>query len=133
MATAQMKFGLNPFCYEHHVQMNQILSTANEVSAQSVTFGCPEPGCLVHYRSSKGYFLLAHDEKGNGSNPESGPRVRCKEDGAPMYLSEFLPQRPTLRLWKCPLCGFLRATHDVPAASPCEVSQNGAPKIGRIN
>lgn len=111
MTATQIRSEFLPFCYEHHIVMNpdQILSTTEERPTHEATFACIEPDCLVRYNSSKGYFLLAEDASGNGVKPEPGPRVRCERDGAAMYLSEFLPERPSLRLWKCPLCRIVRA------------------------
>ena len=119
-----MRYEFSPFCYEHHVEMNRngILSTAKGGPTEGITFACPEPDCLVHYHSSKGYFMLSQDEKGNGIKPEPGPGVRCEKDGAPMYLSEFLPERRSLRLWKCPNseAGFPIVRHDSLSLFVCE-------------
>lgn len=120
MAATQTRSGshrFHPFCYEHHVAMNSTqTSSAAEGLTHETTFACLERECLVRYSSSKGYFMFPHDANGNGSKPEPGPRVRCERDGAPMYLSEFLPERPSLRLWKCPLCNLVRANTEVTAA-----------------
>lgn len=108
-----------PFCYECHVEMNriQILSMTRGMPARGISFVCPEPDCLVHYNSLKGYFVFSRAENGDGIKPEPGPEVRCEKDGAPMYLSEFLPERPSLRLWKCPLCRIVRANSETTVAS----------------
>lgn len=114
MAATQMIHGFQPFCYEHHVAMNSngIHATA-EGPTQETTFACREPACLVRYNSAKGYFMFTGDANGNGFKPEPGPQVNCEQDGAPMYLSEFLPERPSLRLWKCPRCRVVRANSEV--------------------
>ena len=56
---------------------------------------------------------------------EPCPCVKCERDGAPMYLSEYLPERPSLRLWKCPLCKTVRANGEVSVGSQEEPPQKG--------
>jgi len=82
MAATQTRYEFLPFCYERHVEMNhnQIASTIEGGPTQGITFACPEPDCLVHYNSVKGYFMLTRHENGNGSKPEQGPGVRCEKD-----------------------------------------------------
>jgi hypothetical protein len=96
-------------CYEHHVEMRlrQVLPKAHLESRQFLTYVCPEPGCVVHYKSSEGYFIAASD--GSQCERNMTPRVRCKRDQAPMYLAA-VPQRD-LRHWRCPQCDTVR-TYD---------------------
>lgn len=118
MPATQTRDGFQPFCYEHHVELNRnkIHSTTEGEPNQHITFACPVPDCLVQFNSSKGYFMLNQNGNGNGTGAQPGPRVRCETDGAPMYLSEILPERRSLRLWKCPVCKIVRANSDVSAA-----------------
>ena len=118
MAATQVRHEFLPFCYEHHVEMNrnQIRATTEGGHTQEITFACPAPDCLVLFSSSMGYFMLDQDGNGNGIEAEPGPEVRREKDGAPMYLSEVLPERRSLRLWKCPLCKIVRANGEVSAA-----------------
>lgn len=119
MAATQMRYEFQPFCYKHQVEMkaNQTLRMIEKRPAQEITFTCLNPDCLVHYNSVMGYFTLTQHENGNGIKAEPGPRVRCESDGAPMCLSEFLPERRSLRLWKCPMCRLVRANGEISAAS----------------
>ena len=50
-------------CYEHYVEMRlrQVLPKAQPESRQLFTYVCPEPGCVVHYNSSEGYFIAVQD------------------------------------------------------------------------
>jgi len=118
MAATQMRHEFQPFCYKHQVEMkpNQKPRAIEKRPAQGITFVCPNRDCLVHYNSSKGYFAIAQDARGNLGQPEPGLLVRCEMDKAPMFLSEFFPDRWTLRLWKCPLCKTVRANPEVSAA-----------------
>ena len=118
MTATQRRYEFQPFCYKHQVEMkpNQTLRTFEKWPTQSITFACPNLDCLVHYNSAKGYFVLTHDARGNWGQLEPGPQVRCERDKALMFLSEFFPDRWSLRLWKCPLCKTVRANGEVPAA-----------------
>ena len=118
MTATQKRYEFQPLCYMHHVEMkpNETLPTTEKRSPQGITFACPKPDCLVHYNNSKGYFMLTQNTSGNWGEPEPGPLVRCERDRSPMFLSEFLPDRWSLRLWKCPLCKIVRANGEVPAA-----------------
>ena len=125
MGATQMRFEFRPFCYEHQVQMkpNQTLRTTEKWPNYGITFACPNPDCLVHYNSSKGYFLLTHDTSGNWGQPKPGPLILCEKDRSPMYLSEFFPDRRSLRLWKCPQCKTVRANAEISAAQAPSLTQ----------
>ena len=118
MAAKPARYEFQPFCYKHRVEMkpNHTLSTIEQRPTQSFTFACPKSDCFIHYNGSKGYFLLTQDASGNWGKPEPGLLVRCERDRAPMFLSEFFPDRWSLRLWKCPLCHTVRANAEVSAA-----------------
>lgn len=45
-----------------------------------------------------------------------------------MYLSEYLPERPSLRLWKCPLYKTVRANGEVSVGSQEEPPQKEPPR-----
>jgi hypothetical protein len=105
---------LHPLCHEHHIEMklNEILVTAGSERTQLLAYACPEPGCWVHYSNSQGYFISSQ----NGTDTDSMPRVRCEQDGMPMYLAEVLPERRSFRLWKCPQCDMCHASGGLSAA-----------------
>ena len=120
MTATQTKYEFGPFCYEHHIKMdpNQTLPPRTENGrTQGITFACPAPGCLVLYNGAMGYFML-----------EPCPCVKCEKDGAPMYLSEYFPERPSLRLWKCPLCKTVRANGEASVGSQEEPPQKEPPQ-----
>jgi hypothetical protein len=107
---------LHPLCHEHHVEMtlNQILVTTGRERTQVLAFACPEPDCGVHYSNSQGYFIST--QNGTGTDTDSLPRVRCEQDGMPMYLAEVLPEKKSFRLWKCPQCNMCHASGALSAA-----------------
>ena len=115
MTSTQTRYEFQAFCYKHHIEMkpNQTLPATGNGRPQGITFACPKPDCMIRYNSSKGYFALTQDARGNWGKPELGPLVTCERDGAPMYLSEFFPDRWSLRLWKCPLCKTVRANGEI--------------------
>ena len=125
MAATQMRYEFQPFCYMHQVEMKpkQTRQTTRNGPAQRTIFACPRADCLVHYDTSQGYFLLTRNADGNCGIPEPGLLVRCERDRAPMYLSEFFPDRWSLRLWKCPLCHTVRANADISAAQEPSLAQ----------
>lgn len=69
---------------------------------EGLLYTCHEPGCLVCYDSSYGYFIDTKDAE--TIEQEMTPRVSCPNDGRLMYLAEVSPQRRNFRLWKCPEC-----------------------------
>jgi hypothetical protein len=75
-------------------------------SAQGVLYACREPGCLVRYDSSRGYFIDGNTVE--TVEREITPRVTCSIDGQLMYLAEVMPERKSFRLWKCPECNETR-------------------------
>jgi hypothetical protein len=96
--TAPSSAKLQPLCYEHHVLMRpvQILAKGEMYPAATLAYACPEPGCLIHFSSSTGYFMTPM------------PDVTCPHHSLPMYLAEVKPQDRSFRLWRCPQCD---ATH----------------------
>src|SRR6266850_122999 len=82
---------LQPLCHEHHLEMRltQVpLQTGSEPS-QTLVYACPEPDCLVHYNSSRGYFALLHN--GNGIDRDMMPQLVCLQDG-PLESSFPVPR-----------------------------------------
>jgi hypothetical protein len=94
---------LRVLCYEHHTEM---LLDRRSRYVETFLYACQEPGCLIRYYSSQGYFIEPQD--GHRSDPEIKPSVHCPKDGRVMYLAEVRPDRKSFRLWKCPDCGHLR-------------------------
>lgn len=125
MTAPQRRYEFQPFCYKHQVEMtpNRTLRTSKKGPIEQITFACPRADCLVRYNTSQGYFLLTQNASGNWGEPERGLLVRCERDRAPMYLSEFIPDRWSLRLWKCPLCHMVRANAEASAAQEPSLAQ----------
>ena len=78
--------------------------------AEKLLYVCAEPGCLIRYNSSAGYFLDTEDAK--TIEQEMAPRVSCPNDEHPMYLAEVRPERRSFRLWKCPECNASRSNEE---------------------
>jgi hypothetical protein len=116
MSVGRSSRELHPLCHEHHVEMklNQILLTTGSEHTETLAFACLEPDCLVHYSNTLGYFIPT--QNGAGTETDSMPRVRCEQDGMPMYLAEVLPERRSFRLWKCPQCNLCHASGALSAA-----------------
>ncbi len=90
---------LHVLCYQHHTKM---LFRPLSESAEGMLYACQEPGCLIRYDISHGYFLETKDAK--TVELEIIPRVSCSNDAQRMYLAEVMPERRSSRLWKCPEC-----------------------------
>ena len=97
------KKAVHVLCYQHHTEM---LLRPSSQPVEAMLYACREPGCLIRYDSSHGYFLGTEDA--NTIAQETTPRVTCPNDGYVMYLAEVLPERRTFRLWKCPKCNASR-------------------------
>jgi hypothetical protein len=108
---------IQPLCHEHHLKMrlSQVPLQTGEL-AQTLVYACPEPDCLIHYNSSRGYFPVVHN--GNGIDRDMMPEVRCSQDGLPMYLAEVVPAQRSFRLWRCPQCNSSRRHDDELGNSP---------------
>jgi hypothetical protein len=98
---------LHLLCYQHHTEM--LLRRLSE-PAEGLLYACREPGCLVRYDTSAGYFIDTKDAK--TIEDEMTPRVRCPDDGQLMYLAEVMPHRRSFRLWKCPECNRSRTNEE---------------------
>ena len=102
-----MKNDLRVLCYQHHREMG--LERASE--SEGASFRCEEPGCLIRFNASRGYFL---DTKDNMTlEQEILPRVFCSSDKSPMYLAETQTKFKSYRLWKCPECGTSRTNEGI--------------------
>jgi len=98
---------LRVLCYQHH---NEMLLRLLSEPAEEVLYACREPGCLVRYDTSHGYFIDTKDAE--TIEQETTPRVSCSNDGQLMYLAEVIPQRSDFRLWKCPECNGSRTNEE---------------------
>jgi hypothetical protein len=78
---------------------------------EALLYACREPGCLIRYDSSHGYFIDTKDAK--TIEQEMVPHVSCPGDTHPMYLAEVRPERRSFRLWKCPECNASRTQRRV--------------------
>jgi hypothetical protein len=113
MARQQERLGtstakdLRVLCYQHHNEM--LLGPLSE-PVGGMLYACREPGCLVRYDSSHGYFIDTRDAE--TIKQETTPRVSCPNDGRLMYLAEVIPQRSDFRLWKCPECNGSRTNEE---------------------
>ena len=96
MAATQTRYEFLPFCYERHVEMNhnQIASTIEGGPTQGITFACPEPDCLVHYNSVKGYFMLTRHENGNGSQGGEAYTLRAWRRPLARHAARHARRRP---------------------------------------
>ena len=112
MPATQPSTEFHALCHEHHIEMrlNQSLLKSKGEDTQTLSYACTEPDCLVHYNSSRGYFMLSQD--GSTSELDMLPRVRCLHDGMPMYLSGVNPNNRGFRLWRCPQCDGSRTNEE---------------------
>jgi hypothetical protein len=60
-------------------------------------YACPESGCLYHYDIVSGYFTT---RVGGGLSRDMAFWQRCSNDGLPMFVAGFEPQK-SKRNWKC--------------------------------
>ena len=99
---------LRALCHEHHVEMrlNQSLVNSAGKAKQTLAYACTEPDCLVHYNIPGRYFMLR--QNGNTNELDMVPRVRCPNDGTPMYLTEIDLEKRGFRLWRFPQCDARR-------------------------
>ena len=111
MSATQPSKELRALCHEHHVEMrpNRGVSQGESEIAQTLTYACTAPDCLVHYNISRGYFL---SQNGNGNEWDQMPKVKCFHDGAPVYLAEIDPEKRAFRLWRCPQCDGRRTNEE---------------------
>ena len=99
---------LHVLCYQHHTEM--LLGPPSD-SAEGTLYACREPGCLIRYFVSSGYFLDMKDAK--AAEPEIIPRVSCSNDAQHMYLAEVMAERKSFRLWKCPQCDARKTNEEI--------------------
>jgi hypothetical protein len=120
MPATQPSMDLRPLCYEHHLEMklNRNLLNSENGETQTTAYRCTDPDCLVHYDTSRGYFLLS--QNGDRDKTEALPDVRCFKDGAPMYLAEISPAIRSFRLWTCPQCGAGRTNEESLSGLPAQ-------------
>lgn len=126
MSATQPNKELRALCHEHHVEMrpNQGLSQGESELTQTLTHACTAPDCLVHYNISRGYFL---SQNGNGNEWDQMPKVKCFNDGAPMYLAEIDLEKRAFRLWRCPQCGAsLTNEEGLIGLAPMKIQESGA-------
>ena len=100
---------LRVLCYQHHQEM---LSGLPSESIDALVFVCQEPGCLVRYDTSKGYYFDVDNSDRETQERETPPRLRCPSDGRAMYIAQTLSELKSFRLWKCPECGSTRTNED---------------------
>jgi len=131
----------HPLCHEHLLEMRLNPSFLNSEGdgTRAIAYTCMEPDCIVHYGTSRGYFILS--QNGNMEGMDMVPKVRCFLDGAPMYLAEINPEKRSFRLWTCPQCGARRTneedlvgrasqeTQDVGGKNTAQSEPTGTPNI----
>ncbi|HYY72456.1 MAG TPA: hypothetical protein VE778_02575 [Candidatus Bathyarchaeia archaeon] len=98
---------LDVLCYQHHREMG--LEPGGK--SEGASFRCEEPGCLIRFNASRGYFLGTQDKM--TLQEEILPRVFCSSDKSPMYLAETETKSKSYRLWKCPECGTSRTNEGI--------------------
>jgi hypothetical protein len=83
MPVAQTRKEFYPLCYGHHQEMMPDQYNLHNTSdpRQTTAYACREPGCLVRYDSSRGYFIV---QGGNEIEEEATPSVTCMHDGTSM-------------------------------------------------
>jgi hypothetical protein len=113
----QTRKDLKVLCYEHHTEMrlSRIPLQIRKKSRQMAAYVCEEPGCVVRYNSSRGYFITTQD--GSQLESEIMPRVSCPQDKQLMYLAEIRPNQRSYRLWRCPECDMSRTNEELSRAS----------------
>ena len=110
MPATQQSKPFPPLCYEHHVPLEYGGQVVTSDGKDRESYVCTRPECPVHYSDSSGYFIA-----GKSANPDEPlllPRVRCRQDGTPMYLAGIKPEIMNFRLWRCPHCGATRTNGD---------------------
>ena len=126
VSALQRNRALQPLCHEHHLEMRltQVPLQTGSEPEQTLVYACPEPDCLVHYNSSRGYFAVVHN--GNGTDDrDMMPEVWCSQDGLPMYLAEVLPAHRSFRLWRCPQCNSSHRNEDELQQAPSAGNTSG--------
>jgi len=125
MPATQPSKEVRPFCYEHHLEMRltQGLSDTKDATAQTRSYACTEPDCLVQYNAVRGYFILS--QEGTARGLDMVPNVRCLHDGTPMYLAEIDPNKASFRLWICPHCDGRRTNEESLIGLGRDEIQNG--------
>lgn len=117
MLANQLVDSLRPLCYEHHTEMRSVpaVSGNGTKAAQQPEYACRESDCRVRFTRAEGYFVAPHET--GQVEEERVPRVRCRHDGALMYLGEVRPNERSFRLWRCPLCSAALTSGQVLAAA----------------
>jgi uncharacterized C2H2 Zn-finger protein len=130
MPVTRLSKEYNALCYEHHVEMRlrMIVSKRDGENTRTFAYACAEPDCPVHYNISRGYFLLS--QQGGATETELVPRVRCPQDGTPMYLAAIDLEKRDLRLWRCPQCDARRTNEDSLASFASQEIQDVSGKSG---
>jgi hypothetical protein len=130
MPATQPSKELRALCHEHHVEMRlnqRILNSKGDVK-HIIAYACTEPDCLVHYNIYRGYFMLSQDR--NANEVDMVPRVRCPDDGTPMYLAEIDREKRDFRLWKCPQCDGRRTNDEGLIGSASQGIRDATGKTG---
>ena len=109
MPATQPSKQIHPLCHEHNARMEVSgrIVISNGDGTERDLFACTEPGCAVQYDESRGYCIF-----GQEGNLDTFPKVRCRQDGMPMYLAETNPEKRDSRLWRCPQCGGTRTNEE---------------------
>lgn len=112
MPATQSSEEFHPLCHEHHIRMkvNRKTGKSNGEVTERHLYACTAPDCLVHYDDSRGYFIPSLN--GSSNKPGIVPKVRCRQDGKPMYLADVKPEKKDFRFWRCPQCGGTRTNDE---------------------
>ena len=118
MPATQASKQVHPLCHEHHNRMEVSGKVLTSNGEERPSYACAEPDCLVQYSDSCGYFIVGQNR--NPNELDMVPKVRCCQDGMPMYLAEIKPEKKDFRLWRCPQCGGIRTNDEdlIGAAAP---------------
>jgi hypothetical protein len=112
-----------PLCYEHHAPLELSGRVVTSDGKDRESYACTKPECPVHYSDSFGYFIAGQST--NRDEPQLLPRVKCRQDGTPMYLAEIKAEKREFRLWRCPQCGATRTNgENLIGVEPLEPADN---------
>jgi hypothetical protein len=98
MSVVRMRTNIRPVCDTHYSSMSPAYLKWRIGTDRGITpvFACEEIGCQRHYDIINGYFSLCGGRIGR----QMSVLVLCPDDGVPMYLEKFDPQR-SVRKWMC--------------------------------
>src|SRR5947207_15073755 len=92
---------IHVLCYQHHTEMFVRPASGAE---EDLRYACQEPGCLIRYDGSRGYFMQTKDA--NILGVAVTQRVNRSNEEQHMYLSEVTPERRKSCISTSPKCSL---------------------------